>query len=76
MPPAQVAEAPKDEVGGDIESLRTRSKHFLNLYNEEHPARQMHLVIFDDALLHLVRIERVLGMRRGQHDARGRRWLQ
>jgi dynein heavy chain len=64
--PAQVAEAPKIyEVGGDIESLRTRSKHFLNLYNEEHPARQMHLVIFDDALLHLVRISRVLGMPRG-----------
>ena len=49
-----VAQAPKIyEVGGDIDSLRTRSKHFLGLYNEEHPARQMNL-IFDDALLHLV----------------------
>ena len=61
-----LAEAPKIyEVGGDLESLRDRSKHFLGLYNEEHPARQMHLVIFDDALLHLVRISRVLGMPRG-----------
>ena len=56
---AQVAEAPKIyEVGGDIESLRARSKHFLNLYNEEHPSKKMDLVIFDDALLYAISASR------------------
>ncbi|KAH8068253.1 dynein light chain binding protein [Aureococcus anophagefferens] len=61
-----VALAPKIyEVGGPLESLRERTLGFLGRYNEEHPGRKMSLIIFDDALLHLIRISRVLGMPRG-----------
>ncbi|KAJ1446978.1 dynein heavy chain and region D6 of dynein motor-domain-containing protein [Pelagophyceae sp. CCMP2097] len=61
-----VEEAPKTyELGGSLPELRVRVLSFLQRHNETFPARQMHLVVFDDALQHLLRLSRVLGMPRG-----------
>ena len=38
---------------------------FLDKYNEEFPAKRMDLVLFDDALRHLLRISRLIEMPRG-----------
>jgi len=59
-------EAPKIyELGGTLEALRTRVTEFLHHYNETYPSRQMNLVLFDDAMRHLMRISRCLGMPKG-----------
>ena len=59
-------EAPKIyEHGGILATVRPRVEDFLAQYNEAFPAKAMALVLFDDALRHLVRISRILGMPRG-----------
>ena len=61
-----LVDAPKlYELGGPINSIRERCMNFMNRYNEVNYARQMNLVLFDDALRHLTRISRCLGMPRG-----------
>ena len=61
-----VAEAPKVyEAGGDLAAVRARVTAFMRRYNEDFPARRLDLVLFDDALRHLVRIARVLRTPRG-----------
>ena len=61
-----IAEAPKIyELGLDIETLRQRVLTFLQRHNEMFPAKQMNIILFDDALRHVLRISRCLGMNKG-----------
>ena len=61
-----IAAAPKIyEPGGTLPMIRDRVQSFLDKYNVEFPNRQMPLVLFDDALRHMIRIARILGMPRG-----------
>lgn len=61
-----IEDAPKVyEDGGTLDSIRERSCMFLNKYNEENPSKKMDLVLFEDALKHLLRINRIIGMPRG-----------
>jgi dynein heavy chain len=57
-----VAEAPfVYEACPDLETIRQRCNIKLEAYNEKNPSKQMNLVIFDDALKHLLRITRSIG---------------
>lgn len=59
-------EAPKIyEVGESLAQVRSRVEHFARRYNEEFPSKKVDLVLFDDALKHLLRLNRVLEMPRG-----------
>eukprot|EP00985_Skeletonema_marinoi_P025985 scaffold19647_cov107-Skeletonema_marinoi.AAC.1 len=61
-----VEEAPKIyEDGGTLEMIRERACMFLDKYNEEYPSKQMELVLFEDALKHMLRISRLLEIPRG-----------
>lgn len=53
------------EPVGVLDTLREPVMEELNRHNEEIPALAMNLVLFDDALEHLLRISRLLGMPRG-----------
>lgn len=53
------------ELGGSLESIKVRVKDFLAKYNETYPTRSMNLILFDDAMKHLLRISRCLGMPKG-----------
>ena len=59
-------EAPKMyEPGGTLEDVRPVVQVFLEKYNSEYPAKKMELVLFNDALEHLLRINRLMEMPRG-----------
>ena len=61
-----VAQAPKIyEVGGSLDQIRARCMSFLAKYNAEFPSKAMNLVLFTDALKHLLRINRLMEMPRG-----------
>ena len=61
-----VAEAPfVYEACPDIESIRTRCNKRLQDYNEKNSSKQMNLVIFDDALYHLLRLTRIINFPSG-----------
>ena len=63
---AMTEEAPNVyEDGGSLESIRERSYMFLKKYNAEHPSKKMDLILFEDALKHLIRISRLLETPRG-----------
>ena len=53
------------EVGGSLAQVRSRVEYFARRYNEEFPSKKMDLVFFDDALKHLLRLNRLLEMPRG-----------
>jgi len=53
------------EAVPDIESIRKRVYMKMEGYNEKFPSKKMNLVIFDDALRHLLRITRILNSPRG-----------
>ncbi|CAM9274876.1 unnamed protein product [Chrysoparadoxa australica] len=58
-----VMEAPKIyEPGPSFQAIHARVSMFAGRYNEENPASSVQLVLFDDALKHLLRISRLLGM--------------
>jgi len=60
-----IDEAPKVyEAIWDIPALRKRCEDLLEIYNEKFPSKKMSLVIFDDALGHLIRISRIIQMKR------------
>jgi len=42
-----------------------KAQEYLCLFNERNPAKAMNLVLFDDAMMHLMRISRVIRMKRG-----------
>jgi len=48
------------EACPDIESIRKRCNQKLDAYNTQYPSKQMNLVIFDDALKHLLRLTRIV----------------
>ncbi|CAM9612971.1 unnamed protein product, partial [Ectocarpus sp. 12 AP-2014] len=61
-----VEEAPKVyEPGGLLTDIRDRVKEFMGKHNEEFPAKKLELVLFDDALRHLLRLNRLIEMPRG-----------
>ena len=58
-----VEEAPKIyEDGVSVEMIRDRAIMFLDKYNEEFPSKRMELVLFEDALKHMLRISRSIEM--------------
>lgn len=48
------------EAAPDIEGIRKRCNDKLAGYNEKNASKKMNLVIFDDALFHLLRLTRVI----------------
>lgn len=61
-----VENAPKVyEPGGTLAQIRERVEMFATNYNTDNPAKKLELVLFDDALKHLLRINRLLEMPRG-----------
>ncbi|KAF0689476.1 Aste57867_19083 [Aphanomyces stellatus] len=62
---ALVEEAPKlYECAASASVVRTRVDHLVELFNRDNPSRKVNLILFDDALFHVLRIVRVLGMPR------------
>jgi len=53
------------ELGGTIVQIRERALFFLHKHNDEFPAKKMELVLFDDALRHLLRVSRLMEFPRG-----------
>lgn len=49
----------------DLEKLRKKAYEYLGKYNEQFPSRVMSLVLFDEALNHLMKIVRILQQKRG-----------
>ena len=62
-----VEEAPKIyEKGGTMEELRARcNDEFLKGYNDTFSSRRLDIILFDDAMRHLMRISRCIGMPKG-----------
>ena len=61
-----VAEAPKIyEKGESMDILTERVKMLLGKFNEEMPGKRMNLILFEDAMKHLIRVSRLLGTPRG-----------
>jgi len=48
------------EACPSINAIRERINNRLNDYNEKYPSKKMNLVVFDDALFHLLRIARII----------------
>ena len=48
----------------DIDKLRLKCMGLLRKYNRENPQKRMDLVLFDDALFHLLKISRIIQMAR------------
>jgi dynein heavy chain len=53
------------EDGGTLVNIRDRALWFMGKYNEANPATPLSLVLFDDALRHMMRISRIIQMPRG-----------
>ncbi|CAM9783470.1 unnamed protein product [Ectocarpus sp. 6 AP-2014] len=53
------------EEGPSLVNLRAIVQGFAEQYNLDFPANRMDLVLFDDALRHLITVSRILGMPRG-----------
>jgi dynein heavy chain len=61
-----IEDAPKVyEPGGTLDDIRPVCLGFLEKYNTEFPSKKMELVLFSDALEHLLRINRLMEMPRG-----------
>lgn len=48
------------EAVPDVETIRRKCNAKLAAYNEKYSSKKMNLVIFDDALFHILRITRVI----------------
>ena len=53
------------EAGGSLPNIRERVQFLMGRYNIANPATQLNLVLFDDALRHMMRISRIIQMPRG-----------
>jgi len=63
---ALLEDAPKVyEPAGTLEDVRPVVLAFLDRYNFENPSKKMELVLFNDALEHMLRINRLMEMPRG-----------
>jgi dynein heavy chain len=61
-----INEAPRVyEHGGRLSDVRPIAQMFLANHNEDKPSERMELVLFDDALRHILRVSRIIGMDRG-----------
>ncbi len=61
-----VEEAPKVyEPGGSLENIRSRVQSYMDAHNVDFPSKKLELVLFDDALKHLLRLNRLLETPRG-----------
>ncbi len=61
-----VEAAPKIyEFGGTLDQIRDRALMYMGRYNVKYPSTQLNLVLFADALRHLMRITRIIQMPRG-----------
>jgi len=49
----------------DWPNVSQKAYDFLGLFNERNPAKCMNLVLFSDALMHLMRVNRIIQQRRG-----------
>jgi dynein heavy chain len=47
------------------DSVRKKAYQYLTQFNEKYPSKCMNLVLFDDAMMHLMRINRTIQQRRG-----------
>jgi len=45
--------------------VKTKAYEYLQKFNETYPAKQMHLVLFEDAMAHLMKINRTIQQKRG-----------
>lgn len=52
------------ESMGDIDKIRKQAELFLRAYNKKTPQKAMDLVLFDDALGHLLRVSRIIEQKR------------
>jgi dynein heavy chain len=60
------AYAPKTyEIAGTLDDCRDRIMMFMDRHNEETPQSKLELVLFNDAIKHLLRISRLIEMPRG-----------
>merc|ERR1719460_3100684 len=53
------------EIVPSLESIRKRAYENLAKFNETYPAKVMNLVVFDDAMRHLMKINRTIQQKRG-----------
>jgi dynein heavy chain, axonemal len=61
-----VEEAPRVyEPGGAVDSIRSRAEMFMEMSNKADSGTQLTLVLFEDALRHLLRVSRILGTPQG-----------
>ena len=61
-----ISEAPKIyESGGSLDNVRQKVLAYMEKHNTDNPARRLDLVLFEDALRHLIRISRIIQMPRG-----------
>ena len=61
-----ISEAPRIyERAGRVQDVRPIAQMFLANHNEERPAERMDLILFDDALGHMLRVSRIIGSDRG-----------
>ena len=54
------------EIGGSLVTF-VKVQFFMGRYNVAMPATQLNLILFDDALRHMMRISRIIQMPRGSH---------
>ncbi len=61
-----VEEAPKVyEPGGSLANIRSLVQRYMDGHNTDFPSKKLELVLFDDALKHLLRLNRLLETPRG-----------
>ena len=61
-----ISEAPRIyERAGRLQDVRPIAQMFLANHNEERPSERMNLILFDDALRHMLRVSRIIGSDRG-----------
>ena len=53
------------ELGGELQNIRDRALMYMGKYNVVNPATPLNLILFDDALRHMMRISRIIQMPRG-----------
>ncbi|KAF4648710.1 hypothetical protein FOL47_002888, partial [Perkinsus chesapeaki] len=60
-------EAPKvyEPIGANFDRVRSKAYEYLKKFNDAFPAKSMNLVLFDDAMCHMMRIVRTIQQKRG-----------